>query len=148
MKHFVKVKDGVVITQPSLISSNPSDSPNTEWSYKQMILNGFYATDISSANDEYRDLSKPKINGDCVEYPLLKKDESVYLQSIKTSKINLARSKAQSILLDKYNLVELIHLGVSDTKTIGDRLTVIKNEINNLTKRKDVEDYIISYHSI
>ncbi len=72
MRYYVKLKDGVVLSEPRVVSVNPHDSPNTNWSYQQMKLNGYCYVDLSAADDEYRYISDPIVSGYSESYPLLK----------------------------------------------------------------------------
>lgn len=45
--HYVEFVDGKVVGLPKAISNSPTDSPNTQWSFEQMVLNNFAYCDVS-----------------------------------------------------------------------------------------------------
>lgn len=45
---YVKVENGVVVTQPKRVSTSPSDSPNTDWKAEQLAIHGFVLIDIEN----------------------------------------------------------------------------------------------------
>jgi hypothetical protein len=69
MKHFVKVKNGIVVDGPKVLSDNPSDSPNSQWKNEQLSLNSYFIVDLACDECmEKIDYANPVVSKDSVTY--------------------------------------------------------------------------------
>lgn len=109
MRYYVKVANGVVIGNPSLISGNSSDSPNTSWGLEQMKLNGYLPTDLSCDELVERiDYDNPIVMEDKVVYPRLPAN----LNAVKSARIQRFRSHAAKLIRDKYQNEEITYVAL------------------------------------
>lgn len=46
--HFVKVENGVVVSEPKRVSVSPTDSPNVDWKPEQLAIHGFVLIDVEN----------------------------------------------------------------------------------------------------
>ncbi len=151
IRYYVKVESGVVVLGPKVLSSNPTDSPNTEWSKGQMKLNGFYEVSVECNElKEYRDLNNPTITSDGVSYPIILKNNSTYISDFKNKRIREAKSTYEIMLNRKYSVIDLIYDpdAKDDVTKLVKIFNSIESEISNLTTGAEIEAYTITYPSI
>lgn len=74
--HYVKIVSGVLVAGPFELSSDPSFSPNKDWSAEQLARHDFYLTDASIRSDETLDLAAFTVTGQSVSFQKPKKSQA------------------------------------------------------------------------
>lgn len=95
--YWVKVSNGIIVDGPHPLSRDITFVPNVYWPDHQLALHGYAIVDLSRADDEKIDLSRPTINGTRVTFPKRKKNAE---ETATESADRLARRKA--VIIDAY----------------------------------------------
>jgi hypothetical protein len=86
---YVKVENGVVVTEPKRVSTAATDSPNADWKPEQMALHGFVVIDIQN---------EKVVNGQIVKITQQEKDAArIAKENAETLKLNQRRALKQSV---------------------------------------------------
>ena len=87
--HYVKIENGLVVSEPKVLSTSPAASPNTEWKPEQLALNGFVLIDVQN---------QKVVNGQIVTITQKEKDdERAAKEAADLLKKNQRRALKQSV---------------------------------------------------
>ena len=151
MRHYVKVVNGSVVSQPKEMSSNPGDSPNVFWKLEQMKINGFFEVDISHDNEtEDIDIANPVINEVGVFYNKLRKQASEILSLKKQKMIKLAKIDLIFSITKKFSHEDilLVALGVMEIPSLKTDIQSLVDKFESYKERVETAQDLTALEGI